>query len=237
MQSLRSMTIEETYELSHAILERDMDGVCKELGDLLLHIVFYSQIASESGGFTIDDVITALCSKLIYRHPHVFGGSKAESAADVVRQWEKIKLTEKGAHGALGGVPHGLPAVVKAYRIQDKARAVGFDWRQRQDVWDKVKEEIAELEQELCSGDAPAQSRQDEMGDVLFSLINAARLYGIDPETALERANRKFISRFNYIEKSASEQGRQLAELTLEEMEALWQNAKEMEKAQGGENE
>jgi XTP/dITP diphosphohydrolase len=226
MESLRSLTIEETYELSEAILNSDMPNICKELGDLLLHVVFYAQIGSEQGAFTINDVIEALCNKLIYRHPHVFGNAQADTAGEVVQRWAQIKLTEKGNRTVLGGVPSALPAVIKAYRIQDKAAAVGFDWRQREDVWKKVKEEIAELEHELRAHNASKKNMEDEFGDVMFSLINAARLYGIDPETALERTNKKFISRFNYIEQQANVQKRPLTSLSLEEMEQLWQEAK-----------
>jgi XTP/dITP diphosphohydrolase len=232
MDTLRTLTIEETYELSEAILAADMPNIRKELGDLLLHIVFYAQIAREQGAFNINDVIESLCSKLIYRHPHVFGDAKAADAGEVVQRWEQIKLTEKnGNHTALGGVPAGLPAVIKAYRIQDKARAVGFDWERREDVWAKVKEEIAELEAELRafadkSDSEQAQKMEDELGDVMFSLINAARLYGIDPETALERTNKKFICRFNNIEQQAKAQGRNIKSLSLSEMEQLWQASK-----------
>jgi XTP/dITP diphosphohydrolase len=228
MESLRTLTIEETYELSEAILKNDMPNICKELGDLLLHVVFYAQIGSEQGAFCIDDVIESLCAKLVHRHPHVFGNAAADTASEVVQRWEQIKLTEKNGSGSvLGGVPVGLPAVIKAYRIQDKVRAVGFDWQQREDVWAKVKEEIAELEQELRSDSTAAdQQREAEFGDVLFSLINAARLYGIDPETALERTNQKFIHRFNYIETQAKAQNRALSSLSLTEMENLWQQAK-----------
>jgi XTP/dITP diphosphohydrolase len=232
MESLRTLTIEETYELSEAVLSNDMPNICKELGDLLLHIVFYANIAEESAAFNIDDVINGICDTLVYRHPLVCGDAVAADAGEVIHRWEQLKLTEKGGNRTvLAGVPKGLPALIKAYRIQDKVRAVGFDWQQREQVWDKVKEEIAELEHEMKTSSAvpPDNNTEAEFGDVLFSLVNAARLYGIDPETALERTNKKFITRFNYVEQQAQQQGRSLAKLSQEEMEELWKEAKELE--------
>ncbi|WP_294081326.1 nucleoside triphosphate pyrophosphohydrolase [Proteiniphilum sp. UBA5384] len=224
-ESLRANTIEETYELAEAILNNDNSEIKKELGDLLLHVVFYAKIGEEKDVFDIADVCNALCDKLIFRHPHVFGDQKADSAGMVEQSWEQIKLKEKGRkQSVLEGVPASLPSLVKAYRIQDKARNAGFDWNQRHDVWDKVKEELGELEVEIEKMD---NSRMEaEFGDMLFSIINAARLYKINPDNALERTNRKFIYRFDYMEKKVKEQGRSLNDMTLEEMEMFWQEAK-----------
>ncbi len=227
--SLRTLTIEEVYELSDAILERNWDSVKKELGDLLLHVVFYAKMADEKGLFNIKDVIDSLNEKLIYRHPHVFGGQKVEGEEQVLENWEKLKLKEKGGHkGVLDGLPKSLPAMIKAMRIQDKVSHVGFDWDKKEDVWQKVKEEISELEQELRSG--KQDKMEEEFGDVLFVLINAARLYGINPETALERTNRKFISRFKYLEQKLKEQGKDITQVSLKEMDELWEQAKHLEK-------
>ncbi|MDR0667745.1 MAG: nucleoside triphosphate pyrophosphohydrolase [Prevotellaceae bacterium] len=224
-ESLRPQTIEEVYELGEAILQGDYRGVCKELGDVLLHVVFYAKMGEEGGHFTIDGVIDALCEKLIFRHPHVFGEAEASGAAAVVQQWEALKLREKdGNRTVLAGVPAGLPSLIKAYRLQDKARAVGFDWDVREQVWDKVAEEFGELQAELAGG-APGDV-EAEFGDLLFSLVNAARLYGVDPDTALERTNAKFIRRFNYLERQTLRQGRSLHTMSLEEMNRIWEEAK-----------
>ena len=227
-ESLRANTIEETYELSEAILANDNEEIKKELGDLLLHVVFYSKIGEEKEAFDVADVCHAISDKLIFRHPHVFGDTKADSAGSVEKSWEQIKLKEKGGNKTvLEGVPASLPTLVKAYRIQDKARNFGFDWDQREQVWDKVKEEIGELEQEIESMDS--DRTEAEFGDLLFAIINAARLYDVNPDNALERTNRTFIRRFTYMEKKAKEQGRSLREMTLDEMEAIWQEAKKGE--------
>lgn len=227
-ESLRANTIEETYELSEAILVDDNDEIKKELGDLLLHVVFYSKIGEEKEAFDVADVCHAISDKLVFRHPHVFGDAQADSAGTVEKSWEQIKLKEKGGNKTvLEGVPASLPTLVKAYRIQDKARNFGFDWDQREQVWDKVKEEIGELEQEIESMDT--DRTEAEFGDLLFAIINAARLYDVNPDNALERTNRTFIRRFTYMEKKAKEQGRSLREMTLDEMEAIWQEAKKGE--------
>jgi len=224
-ESLRANTIEETYELAEAILNNDDDEIKKELGDLLLHVVFYAKIGEEKETFDIADISNSLCDKLIFRHPHVFGDQQADSAGKVEQSWEQIKLKEKGRkQSVLEGVPAALPALVKAYRIQDKARNAGFDWNQRHDVWDKVKEELGELEAEIEQMDD--NGIEAEFGDMLFSIINAARLYKVNPDNALERTNRKFIYRFNYMEKKVKEQGRALKDMALEEMEEIWQEAK-----------
>ncbi len=228
IESLRMQTIEETYELCDAILDADWQDIRKELGDLLLHIVFYAKIGEEQQQFDIKDVIDGISEKLVYRHPHIFGDGKAETAEAVRENWEKLKLKEKGGNkSVLGGVPKSLPALVKAYRIQDKARSAGFDWQDRREVWDKVCEEIGEFS-EAVEAQQPS-AMEAEFGDLLFSLINAARLYKIDPESALERTNRKFIGRFDYIESQTIDQGRSLQDLSLEEMDALWNEAKRRE--------
>ena len=224
IESLRHLTIEETYELADAILENDMDGICKELGDILLHIVFYAKIASETGRFTLTDVIDSICGKLIYRHPHVFGDVMVHDAEDVKTNWENLKIRE-GNKSVLAGVPKSLPAVVKAHRVQDKVRAVGFDWDEREQVWDKIEEELDELKVEI--GRMDAEKMEAEFGDLLFSMVNAARLYGIDPEAALERTNKKFIKRFNYLEQNTIKAGRPLTSMTLDEMNVIWEEAKE----------
>ncbi len=231
-QSLRNNTIEETFELTDAIADGDMDGVREELGDVLLHIVFYAKMGSEEGLFDLGDVANSLCDKLVYRHPHVFGTVQAEDSAQVIHNWEMLKLAEKkksarkAQKGLLSGVPRSLPAMVKAYRISEKAAAAGFDWERREDVWDKVREETAELGVEIDKMER--DTMEDEFGDLFFALINAARprLYGIDPETALERCNKKFIHRFGHIEERAAEQGKNLSDMTLAEMEGYWQEAK-----------
>lgn len=225
-ESLRPNTIEETYELCDALVKDDVNEICKELGDVLLHVCFYAKIGSEKEQFDIADVCNRLCDKLIFRHPHVYGDAVANNAGDVVKTWEQIKLKEKGGNKTvLSGVPDALPALIKAYRIQDKARNVGFDWDKKEDVWEKVREELAELEVEFNRGDEEKSTA--EFGDFLFSLINAGRLYHLNPENALEYTNQKFIRRFNYVEEQTLKQGRQLADMTLAEMDLLWQEAKE----------
>jgi tetrapyrrole methylase family protein/MazG family protein len=223
-ESLRANTIEETYELAEAIINNDNDEIKKELGDLLLHIVFYSKIGEEKKEFDVADVCNAISDKLIFRHPHVFGDINIDSASKVEQSWEQIKLKEKGGNKTvLEGVPSALPSLVKAYRIQDKARNSGFDWQQRQDVWEKVKEEMLELKEEIDSMDA--DKTESEFGDLIFSIINAARLYKVNPDNALERTNQKFIYRFNYMEKKVKEMGKSLNQLSLEELEEIWQEA------------
>lgn len=225
-ESLRTNTIEEVYELSEALQQKDTKAVCKELGDVLLHVLFYARIGEEQGDFDIADVCNKLCNKLIFRHPHIYAAEQAEEASQVVQLWEQVKQKEKdGNKSVLSGVPVTLPTLIKAYRIQDKARAVGFDWQERQEVWAKVREELQEVEQEMTSSEVV--NLEEEMGDLLFSIVNAARLYGINPDNALERTNRKFIDRFGYIEQMAKLQGRTIADLSLDEMETLWQEAKE----------
>lgn len=224
--SLRPNTIEEVYELTQALLDDNPDEIRKELGDVLLHVLFYAKIGSETGRFDIGDVAEALNEKLIFRHPHIFGTVKAENAEAVEQNWEQIKLKEKGGNRTvLAGVPTALPALVKAFRVQEKVAHVGFDWETPSQVWDKVAEETSEV------GQAIAENKKDdieaEFGDLLFSVINAARLYGVNPENALERTNRKFIARFNYLEAKAKGQGRELKAMTLDEMDALWNGAKE----------
>ena len=225
MESLRALSIEEVYELGDAVLAEDMDEIKKELGDLLMHIVFYAQIGEEQQQFDIADVLNGICEKLRYRHPHIYGEVKVENAEEVLQNWEQLKLKEKGRkHKVLEGVPVSLPALVKAYRIQDKARGAGFDWKKKEDVWDKVKEELQEFETEIQQAD---QERMEaEFGDFLFSIVNAARLYGINPENALEKTNRKFIRRFGYVEEKAKEEGKNIQEMTLEEMDEYWDEAK-----------
>ncbi len=227
-ESLRPNTIEETFELCDALIKKDMPEVCKELGDVLLHVVFYAKIASEEGVFDIGDVCNKLCDKLIFRHPHVYGEAEAKSAGDVSLLWEQVKQKEKdGNKTVLSGVPDSLPSLIKAYRIQDKARNVGFDWSKREDVWAKVHEEIDELRVELEKDDM--ENSTNEFGDFLFSLINASRLYGINPDNALELTNKKFIRRFTYVETKAKEQGKEIKDMTLAEMDALWNEAKSKE--------
>lgn len=224
-ESLRPNTIEETYELCEALLNEDNANICKELGDVLLHIVFYAKIGSEKGEFDIADVCNKLCDKLIFRHPHVYGEVKVDGADAVLQNWEQLKTKEKdGNKTVLSGVPTALPSVIKAERIQEKASNVGFDWHNREDVWPKVKEEIAEFEAEVANMDRNKATR--EFGDIMFALINAARLYHITPDTALELTNQKFISRFNYVEQRAKEEGRELKDLTLEEMDRFWDESK-----------
>lgn len=258
--TLRPNTIEETYELADALLAGDYKNICKELGDVLLHILFYARIASENDAFDIADVCYAAADKIIFRHPHVYHPSQvgascpkslpygeddsaadtttasmsgATTSAEVLRNWEQIKLKEKdGNRSVLAGVPAALPSLIKAYRVQDKAANVGFDWQERSDVWAKVREELAELQAEMDRGDSNAA--EEEFGDFLFSLVNAARLYKIEPDNALERANRKFIRRFNHIEQRAHEAGRSLKDMTLGEMDELWNEAKRLEREHDG---
>lgn len=228
-ESLRPNTIEETYELADALIADDNANICKELGDVLLHVVFYSRIGEEKEAFDLADVCTKLTDKLIYRHPHIYGTVQADTAEQVTSNWEKLKQTEKdGNKSVLGGVPKALPAMIKAERIQEKASNVGFDWKDRADVWQKVKEEVAEVQQEIDNKDKTRLER--EFGDLMFAIINAARLYGVNPENALEHTNRKFIDRFNYIEAGAIATGRKVSDLSLEEMDSLWDEYKKQER-------
>lgn len=229
-QTLRKLTIEETYELADAILQDDNDSIRKELGDLLLHVAFYSKIGSEKGLFDIGDVLEGINNKLVYRHPHVFGDvSVTRGAREVEENWEKLKMTEhSGYKPVLSGVPSSLPATVKANRIQEKVRGVGFDWDSREQIWDKVTEELEELKKEIASG--AKTDIEAELGDLFFTLINAARLYEIDPEAALEKTNRKFITRFNYLESRTLAKGLSLSDMTLDDMNELWEEAKQYDK-------
>ena len=227
--TLRNNTIEEVYELADAITDKNMEGIKEELGDLLLHVAFYSKLGDEQGAFDYTDVANAVCDKLIYRHPHVYGDIHADTPEEVKQNWEALKLRKKRRKsGTLGGVPVSLPAMVKAFRVGEKAAAVGFDWDKREDVWAKVKEELCEVDAEIEAKDK--EHLTDEMGDLFFALINACRLYGIDPEGALERTNKKFIRRFNHIEQRAEQQGKSLSEMTLAEMDGYWNEAKEIER-------
>ena len=224
-ESLRPNTLEETYELCDALIRNDKEDICKELGDVLLHVAFYARIASEKDEFDMKDVCDRLCEKLIFRHPHVFGNVQANTAGEVSENWEQLKLKEKGGNKTvLSGVPSSLPSLIKAYRIQDKARNVGFDWEEKEQVWDKVKEEFNELQEEISNMDK--DKAEAEFGDLFFSLINAARLYKINPDNALERTNQKFIYRFNYLEEYALRHGKNLKEMSLKEMDAVWNEAK-----------
>ncbi len=227
-ESLRHLTIEETYELADAILDKDSSGIMGELGDLMLHIVFYAKIASETESFDISDVLFHINEKLIRRHPHIFSDVKVKDEEEVKSNWEKIKMQE-GRKSVLEGVPKSLPAMVKAYRMQEKVKGVGFEWDHIGQVWDKVKEEIGEFEAELRSG-MSSEKAEEEFGDMLFALINYARFANINPEDALERTNKKFIKRFTYIEEVATKQGRSLSEMTLEEMDKIWEEAKKIPK-------
>ncbi|MCF8364485.1 MAG: nucleoside triphosphate pyrophosphohydrolase [Bacteroidales bacterium] len=227
LETLRYLTIEETYELSDAILEKDMDGIKKELGDLMLHLVFYAKIGSETNDFDIKDVLDSISEKLIRRHPHIYSDVKVNNARDVADNWEKIKLREKDRKSVLDGVPKSLPAMVKAYRMQEKVRGVGFDWENADQVWEKVNEEIAELQQEIKN--ANTEKMEKEFGDLLFSLVNYSRFIGVNPEDALERTNKKFIERFKYIEDQSRKNGKALGELSLDEMDAFWNEAKTKE--------
>ncbi len=228
-ESLRHLTIEETYELSDSIIENDTEEIKKELGDLMLHLVFYARIGSESGDYDIADVINAVCEKLIVRHPHIYGDVVVENEEDVKENWEKIKLKEKGNHSVLGGVPVSLPALIKAMRIQEKARGVGFDWDKKEQVWEKVEEEMNEFKQEFniqSNSEFDKNKARDEFGDMLFSLVNYARFVDINPEEALERTNKKFIKRFTYLEEKSKEKGKMISDMTLDEMNAYWEDAK-----------
>ena len=228
-ESLRPNTIEETYELCEALIQNNPVNICKELGDVLLHVVFYAKIGSETGDFDIKDVCDRLCDKLIFRHPHIYGTDKADTEDKVLANWEQLKMKEKdGNKMVLSGVPSSLPTLIKAYRIQDKARGVGFDWEERSQVWSKVKEEISEFESEIEHMDK--EKAEAELGDVLFSLVNAARLYKLNPDNALEHTNQKFIRRFNYLEQHTIKEGRNLKDMTLAEMDAIWDEAKKLEK-------
>lgn len=227
--SLRPNTIEEVYELCDASMKQDWKDVCKELGDVLEHVIFYAILGNEKGEFDIADVCNNEADKLIFRHPHIYGNQKADSIEEVLESWEQIKLKEKdGNKTVLSGVPDSLPSLIKAYRIQDKARNVGFDWQKKEDVWDKVREELDELETELRNEDK--EKSLEELGDFIFSVVNAARLYKLNPDTALERTNQKFIRRFGYVESQTLQQGRQLKDMTLGEMDALWDEAKKNER-------
>ncbi len=229
LESLRKLTIEETYELADAILNNDLNGIKKELGDLMLHIVFYAKIGSEKGAFDISDVLNSINEKLIYRHPHVFGDVDVANSREVEQNWETLKLKEKdGNKRVLEGVPAALPALIKANRIQEKASGVGFDWEYKEQVWDKVKEEINELSVEIDAVDK--DKIEGEFGDLFFAMVNAARLYGIDPETALERTNLKFTNRFNYLESQTLQKGLDLKKMSLAEMDVIWDEAKRLER-------
>ncbi len=225
MQTLRHLTIEETYELGDAILDNDLEEVKKELGDVLLHIVFYAKIGSETNSFDIADVANDICEKLINRHPHIYGDVKVANEEEVKQNWEKIKLKE-GKKSVLEGVPSSLPALVKSNRIQDKVAGVGFDWEKPEQVWEKVQEELGEFQDEVKSGNTDAM--EAEFGDVLFSMVNYARFLNINPENALERTNKKFIKRFQYLEEKAKEQGKALKDMTLSEMDVFWEEAKQL---------
>ncbi len=224
IQTLRHLTIEETYELADAILDENMQDIKEEIGDIMLHMVFYSRIASETNDFDIADALNSVCDKLIERHPHIYGDVVAESEEEVKRNWEKIKL-KSGKKSVLEGVPNSLPALVKASRIQEKARGIGFDWDDKEQVWEKVQEEIQELKVEI---DSDSDKIEDEFGDVLFSLINYARFIGVNPESALERTNKKFIKRFQYLENESSKDGKILSDMSLEEMDEYWEKAKKI---------
>ena len=228
LESLRYLTIEETYELSDSILEKDMEGIKKELGDLMLHLVFYSRIASEKGSFDILDVLNSIITKLIHRHPHIFGDVNVSTAKEVKDNWEKIKLQEKGNESVLSGVPNSLPAIVKAYRIQEKASGVGFDWEKPEQVWEKVIEELNELQVEVTKGSS-VEKKENELGDLLFAIVNYARFIDVNPEDALERSNRKFIQRFQYLEEKAKQLHKPLHDMTLSEMDVFWEEAKTLE--------
>ncbi|MDQ1086896.1 nucleoside triphosphate pyrophosphohydrolase [Siphonobacter sp. SORGH_AS_1065] len=228
MDTLRHLTIEETYELSDAILEKDLPEIKKELGDVLLHLVFYAKIASETGNFDITDVMNSLCDKLVHRHPHIYGDAQADTEEEVKQNWEQLKIKE-GNKSVLGGVPSSLPALVKAMRIQEKARGAGFDWEEKEQVWEKVREEMEEFQDEFKAGTShDCEKAEGEFGDVLFSLVNYARFININPETALERTNKKFISRFQYLEEKAKADGKVLKDMTLAEMDIYWNEAKSL---------
>ena len=233
IESLRHLTIEEVFELSQAIVDEDYQDVRKELGDIIMHIVFYSRIAQDRNLFTIDDVINGICEKLIIRHPHVFGDTSVKSAEEVADNWEKIKLTKEQNRSVLGGVPNALPELVKAYRMQEKAAGVGFDWENKEQVWEKVEEEIRELkeeirEREMGTGNGNKERITEEFGDLMFALVNYSRFIKVNPMDALEVANKKFRNRFNYVEEKARENGKSLVDMSLDEMNALWEEAKKV---------
>ena len=225
IESLRHLTLEETYELSDAIIEKDMLSVKKEIGDILLHLVFYAKIASEKNEFDITDVINSLCDKMILRHPHIYGDTKVNSAEEVSQNWEKIKLNQEGNRSVLSGVPKGLPAMIKAERIQEKARGAGFDWEDKNQVWEKVVEEMNELQAEVKANKS-AEKTEEEFGDLMFAMVNYARFLNISPETALEKANKKFTRRFEFIEGKIKEQGKNITESNITEMDGFWNEAK-----------
>lgn len=224
MDSLRNLTIEETYELADAITDKDLPGVREELGDIMLHLIFYARIAEEQGAFSIAEVLHAQCDKLIHRHPHIYGDVQVSGEEEVKKNWEQLKLKE-GKHSVLQGVPNSLPALIKAYRIQDKAAQVKFQWENTEQVWEKIREEMEELSEVLATPNA-SDKIEEELGDLMFSLVNLSRYIGVDPETALERTNKKFIQRFTYIEQKAKQENRDLKAMTLEEMDAWWNEAK-----------
>ena len=228
-ESLRKLTIEETYELTDAITDGNNDEIKKELGDILLHIVFYSKLGSEQNSFDFADVANGICEKLIYRHPHIYGDTKVLDAKEVIENWEALKLKEKKNKKVLEGVPKSLPALIKANRIQEKVKGVGFDWDKKEQVWEKVEEELSELKAEVFKNDNFSNT-EAEFGDLLFSMINAARLYGIDPELALERTNKKFTKRFNFLEEQTISKGRSLHDMSLDEMNTIWEKAKKHDK-------
>ena len=227
MESLRHLTIEEVYELADAVLDKNMEEIKGELGDLMLHLVFYAKIGAEKGAFDITDVLNAISDKLVFRHPHIYGDVKVNDAEDVLNNWEKLKLKE-GRKSVLEGVPKSLPPLIKAYRIQEKVKGVGFEWKERDQVWDKVTEEMEELKYEVDT-DAPRERVEDELGDLLFAIVNYARYVGVNPEDALERTNKKFIRRFQYIETESAKEGKKVEEMSLEEMDVYWNKAKEEE--------
>ena len=227
MESLRHLTIEEVYELADAILDKNLQEVKGELGDLMLHLVFYSKIGAEKGAFDITDVLEAISDKLVFRHPHIYGDVEVKDAEDVLNNWEKLKLKE-GKKSVLEGVPKSLPPLIKAYRIQEKVKGVGFEWKEREQVWDKVTEELEELKHEVNTN-APKENIEDELGDLLFAIVNYARYVGVNPEDALERTNKKFIRRFQYIETESAKDGKKVEDMTLEEMDGYWNKAKEGE--------
>lgn len=230
IESLRPQTLEEAYELSDAILNANQSDICKELGDLLLHIVFYAKIGEEKKLYDISDVCNKLCDKLIYRHPHIYGDIKLEDSESVLKNWEQLKTKEKdGNKTVLSGVPQSLPSLIKAYRIQDKARAVGFDWEKKEDVWDKVEEELCEFKQTLKEG-ADKSEQENELGDLIFSIVNAARLYDLNPDSALEQTCKKFRSRFDYLESKTIKQGKNLNDMSLSQMDKYWEEAKSLER-------
>ncbi len=227
MESLRHLTIEEVYELADAILDKNLQEVKGELGDLMLHIVFYAKIGSEKGAFDITDVLNAISDKLVFRHPHIYGDVSVDGAEEVLNNWEKLKLKE-GKKSVLEGVPRSLPPLIKAYRIQEKVKGVGFEWKEREQVWDKVTEEMQELKHEVDTH-APKERIEDELGDLLFAIVNYARYVGVNPEDALERTNKKFIRRFQYIETESAKEGKKVEDMSLEEMDVYWNKAKDEE--------